>query len=670
MRLKLYARFNLYIGGILLVGMAALFYYDFRSNAYLLSEIGINEAQRLCSSIFDQLYTSMKLGGGRDQNRAIIERFMDEKISGVEEIRVIHGHSMDRQFGMEEDELPRSALERLALGGTPAREMVQGSHGYRQALVIEPFKAAPECTKCHIAAPGQTIGAISVKVSLKKYEEIIHKHRRNFLFWGGGILVLTSFSILLTVNKRLLKPLDALKTGTEALASGDLSHRVDVPAGDEIGELGAAFNDMASSLSAATTRLEDLGEKYSKLVQMAPDAIVVVDLATRKFIEANPAATVLTGYSRDELLNMRSVEMYSPETAEEYSRELKRWVHDGKGYLHDASLVKKDGFTVPIEIGASILELGSTKYVQEIWRDLSERKGFGETINRYVGELEETVKKRTAELNKTVIDLEVAYKRLQDSEQKFIQSAKLISLGEMGAGIAHELNSPLAGILSLTEVLLGRTGKDDRNYFLLEKIKDAAVRSKYIIIDMMTYARPAKGKFEPIWLNESIRATLCLFISEIKSSSIKVIENFDPELPKVYGNQGRVMEVILNIIKNARDALGGSGEIHISTKKVTEGAEEFSVAEIRDTGPGIPLGIMDKIFDPFFTTKEKGGGVNIGLGLSLSQSIIKEHGGRIEVENVAGGGASFRVFLPVYREEAPPSGANNKCQIRELRNGG
>lgn len=660
MRLKLYARFNLYIGGILLLGMTALIYYDFKSNTLLLHEIGINEAQRLSASIFDQLYTSMKLGGGRDQNRAIIERFKSEKIAGVEEIRVIHGPSMDRQYGIEDDEIARDEFERLALEGVPGREVTQGGGGYRQAHIIEPFKADPDCRRCHLAAPGQTIGAISVRVSLKKYEEIIRKHKRNFLFWGGGILILTSFSILLTVNKRLLEPLDSLKTGTEALASGDLSHRVVIPSEDELGELGEAFNDMASSLSSATGRLEDLSEKYSKLVQMAPDAIVLVDLSSRKFIEANPAATVLTGYSRDELLEMRSVEMYPPEKAEDYSRELKRWVHDGKGYLHDASLVKKDGFTVPIEIGASVLELGGTKYVQEIWRDLSERKGFGETINRYVEELEGTVEKRTAELNRTVIDLEVAYKRLKDSEQKFIQSAKLISLGEMGAGIAHELNSPLAGILSLTEVLLGRINKDDRNHFLLEKIKDAAVRSKYIIIDMMTYARPAKGKFEPIWLNESIRATLCLFISEIKSSSIKIVEKFDPDLPKVYGNQGRVMEVILNIIKNARDALKGSGEIHISTKTVSDNGEEYSVAEIRDTGPGIPPGIMDKIFDPFFTTKEKGGGVNIGLGLSLSQSIIKEHGGKIEVENVPGGGASFRVFLPVYKGEAQPSGENKE----------
>jgi len=647
MRLKLYARFNLYIGGILLAGMSALFYYDYRSNTELVRDIGINDSQRLCSSVFDQLYASMKRGGGRAENRAIVDRFKSENLSEVDEIRVIHGASMDRQYGIEDDELARDGLERLALEGTQSSLITQDRFGYREAQIIRPFKSTKACAGCHYATEGQTIGVISVKVSLKKYEEIIARHRKNFVIWGGGILVLTSFYILLTVNKRLLEPIDSLKSGTEALASGDLSHRVVISSG---GELGEAFNDMARSLYAATARLEEISEKYSKLVQMAPDAIVLVDLSTRKFIEANPTATVLTGYSRDELLDMRSVDMYPQDKGEEYSRVLKRWVHDGKGYLHDASIVKKDGFTVPVEVGASMLELGGTKYVLEIWRDLTERKGFGDTINRYVEDLEVTVQKRTAELNRTVIDLEVAYKRLQDSEQKFIQSAKLISLGEMGAGIAHELNSPLAGILSLTEVLLGRIPHEDRNYYLLEKIKDAAVRSKYIILDMMTYARPSKGKFQPIWLNETIRATLCLFISEIKSSSINIVEDFDPELPKIYGNQGRLMEVILNIIKNARDALRDGGEIFISTKTVIEAGIDYSVADIRDTGPGIPRDVMDKIFDPFFTTKEKGGGLNIGL--SLSQSIIKEHGGRIDFENVPGGGASFKLLLPVYKDDA------------------
>jgi signal transduction histidine kinase len=218
-------------------------------------------------------------------------------------------------------------------------------------------------------------------------------------------------------------------------------------------------------------------------------------------------------------------------------------------------------------------------------------------------------------------------------------------MGEMGAGIAHELNSPIAGILSIAEVLIGRLSSADPNYFLLQKIKDAAVRSKYIILDMLTYSRPKKGEFVPIYMNETIRATLTIFVSELKASSIEIVEDFDPELPKVNANQGQLMEVILNILKNAKDASGDNGKVFITTRTRDEEGKTYVVAEIRDTGPGIPDGVIDRIFDPFFSTKEKGGGVNIGLGLSIAQSIVKEHGGRIEVENA--GGAVFRVVLPV-----------------------
>jgi len=306
---------------------------------------------------------------------------------------------------------------------------------------------------------------------------------------------------------------------------------------------------------------------------------------------------------------------------------------------------------VPVEVAASVLELKDRKCVQEIWRDISERKGFEETIRRHVQELEGTVQKRTSELDRSLRDLVEAYGRLQLSEQRLIQSAKLVSLGEMGAGIAHELNSPLAGILSITEVLMSRLGKENPSYFLLDKIKDAAVRSKYIILDMLTYSRPSKAGFAPMFLNEAVRGTLTIFTSEIKTRGIEIVEQFDRELPQVLGNKGQIMEVILNILKNARDAIGGSGSIFIKTLVTEDNGNRYSTAEFRDTGPGVPPDIRDKIFDPFFTTKEKGGGHNIGLGLSISQSIIKEHGGKISVEEHPCGGAVFRISLPVHKGE-------------------
>lgn len=646
MRLRLTRRFILLIAGVLMAGMAALLYFDYRSDSMLLEQMGLSEADRLSKAAFDQLHTSMRLGGGRAENRAVVERF--SAMEGVEEIRVIHGESIDRQFGIEEDELAQDALDRAALEGRTGNAVTRSAKGYSVARHVMPVFFEDTCLGCHQARAGGVAGVVSVTVSMRGHESVISAHRARSYAWGGGIVLVTCLSVLFLVHRRLLEPLERLKAGAEELAMGRLGHRVGITSGDEVEELGRAFDTMAASLSAASDELRELNEKHSRLLDMAADAILLRDLATGLYVEANHSAVMLTGYSRAELLGKAPGGIFPMHKLSEYNEASRRWVHDGKGYLHDACIVKKDGFLVPVEIAASVVEIKGRRYAQEIWRDISERRGLEETIRRQIGVLEETVRVRTAELNRSLEELEEAYRKLKSSEQMLIQSAKLISLGEMGAGIAHELNSPLAGILSITEVLLSRTPKDDRNYFLLEKIKDAAVRSKYIILDMLTYSRPSREGFTPMYLNECVRATLTIFISEIKTSSIEIVERFDPELPKVFGNQGQLMEVVLNILKNARDAMEGRGTIFISTYTAEEGSRPFSVAEFRDTGPGIAPEAADKIFDPFFTTKEKGGGHNIGLGLSIAMSIVKEHGGRIEAGGSPAGGAVFRVFLPVY----------------------
>ena len=646
MRLKLSKSFIFLIGSVLLVGIMALFYFDSRSDTRLIEEVGLGEAAKLADAISGQLHTSMRLGGGRHENRAIIERF--KNIDGIEDIRIVHGPSVDRQFGLEPDEAPTDALDMAALAGGPSTGVSRSAKGYMVARNVMPSYFEKSCLACHVGKPGDVAGAVSVTVSMEEYERIIAGHRVKFFIWGGGILLATALVVLMLVHRRLLEPLEKLREGAHELAQGKFDYRVGIKSGDEFEELGDAFDGMAASLAAASEDLSELGGKYSRLVNMAADAILLRDIETGLYAEANQAATVLSGYTRDEFLKMAPRDLFPLNKLSEYSQAVLRWVHDEKGFLHDAMVIKKDGFLVPVEISASLIEIKGRKFIQEIWRDVSERKGLEETIRRQIGVLEETVRLRTAELNSSLKELEDAYRKLKNSEQMLIQSAKLISLGEMGAGIAHELNSPLAGILSITEVLLSRTPKDDRGYFLLEKIKDAAVRSKYIILDMLTYSRPSREAFAPIYLNECIRATLTIFTSEIKTKSIEISERFDPELPKVLANKGQIMEVVLNILKNARDVMAGSGTLYITTGTVEEGQKRLAFAEFRDTGPGISPDVIDKIFDPFFTTKEKGGGHNIGLGLSISLSIIKEHGGTLEASNSPEGGALFRVMLPVY----------------------
>jgi len=278
---------------------------------------------------------------------------------------------------------------------------------------------------------------------------------------------------------------------------------------------------------------------------------------------------------------------------------------------------------------------------------------------RVEDELRSEIKILEARLKERTERLEDATERLRISRQKMVESAKLISLGEMGAGIAHELNSPLAGILTIADVLISRTDKDDRNYALLEKLRDAAVRSKYIIIDMLSYARPFKGERETIDMNNLIKSTLSLFISEINAASVEIRLDLAKALPMILGSRGQLMEVVFNIIKNARDALGGYGSICLVTSAAEEDGRDGVAVDIRDTGPGIPAEVLERIFDPFFSTKDKGGGHNIGLGLSISNSIITGHGGSIKAENISGGGASFKIFIPAISEvhDERPDGA-------------
>ncbi|MBI5598736.1 MAG: PAS domain S-box protein [Deltaproteobacteria bacterium] len=589
MRMRLSRRINLYIGLILLLGVGILSYHQALFHSRFAEDAGVSEARRLGVVVFDGLYSAMKLGQGRVDNRDAIERL--KKIEGVREIRIIHSPLIDRQYGREEDEGPVDELDRSALGGMSVSEV--SDKGEWIARFVMPVFVQEECRQCHIAGVGDVNGAISVRISLEQYRGFIATSVKWFLLLGGATFLLTTGSLLFVVRKRFLNPLNRLEKGAEALAQGDFTYRADISTGDEMEDVGGAFDRMAATLSEKTAELRELGEKHSKLIEMAADAIILHDIETGRIMEANPAAEALTGYSRSELLGMDAMELHPREKADEHRSLWKRWTVDGRGYFYEAAVRRKGGAVVPVEIAASVVEFGGRRYLQQIWRDLFERKGFAEALRKYAEGLEEKVRERTKEL-------EEACAKLKESEKTLIQTAKLASLGEMGAGVAHELNSPLAGILSITEVLLNRTAQSSESHYMLEKLKDAAVRSKNIISDILTYSRPSKVEASPLSVNDAIKSTLSLFTSEIKTASMEIREELAAHLPLVLGNKGQLMEVFLNVIRNARDAMGGSGVLTIRTRSVVEGGRDWVAIEIEDTGPGIPDEIKDKVFDPFF----------------------------------------------------------------------
>jgi two-component system NtrC family sensor kinase len=258
--------------------------------------------------------------------------------------------------------------------------------------------------------------------------------------------------------------------------------------------------------------------------------------------------------------------------------------------------------------------------------------------------LEEKIEERTRDLKNALFEKERA-------QEQLIRSQSLASIGQLVAGVAHELNNPLSSGTSLVQSTVEDLEKwnsetpPDQN--LIEDMKFALKeleRAKGIVASLLGLSRQSRSRFEKININNVVKDALRIFISRIKRSNVKVRENYDEELPGIRGDFASLGQVFLNIISNAFQAVDEeNGRIDIATYYDVKGKQ--AVFECRDNGPGISGSIRQDIFKPFFTTKDVGKGT--GLGLFLSHEIVSRHGGKIEIENQEGGGAKFIVKLPI-----------------------
>jgi PAS domain S-box-containing protein len=234
-------------------------------------------------------------------------------------------------------------------------------------------------------------------------------------------------------------------------------------------------------------------------------------------------------------------------------------------------------------------------------------------------------------------------------EEQLIQAEKLAAMGQMLAGVAHELNNPLTAILGASELIRDRPGIDDNTKRQLEMTHRQARRAARIVQNLLEFSRPASPQKKALDLNAVIDRTLQLHEHSLRRNSIQVEFHPSPSLPPTVGDANQLIQVFLNLLGNAEQAIREvrtSGRIQIRLGKI--GSRIF--ATVRDDGTGIKPEILPKIFDPFFTTKRPGGGT--GLGLSICMSIVREHGGDMEVESFPEGGAAFTVYLPVIAVES------------------
>ncbi len=283
--------------------------------------------------------------------------------------------------------------------------------------------------------------------------------------------------------------------------------------------------------------------------------------------------------------------------------------------------------------------------------------GLGAAFNRMSVSMEQAIRE-ISDWNR-LLETRVAEKtrELEEVHLRMVEVERLAAMGQVAAGVAHELNNPLSGILGYSDLALEqyRDHRPDQLTSLdmgkilgyYESISGLTLRCRDIILDMLKFARQPTDELSRQDLNALIHETLAFLSNQMAKENVNVLRRFAEGLPPFRGNALQMQQVFTNILVNAQHAMQGGGTLTIVTRR----SEDDLVAEFSDTGCGIPPEILRRIFEPFFTTKPVGKGT--GLGLSVSYGIVKRHGGRIEVETAVGKGTTFTVRIPASGDVPP-----------------
>lgn len=261
-------------------------------------------------------------------------------------------------------------------------------------------------------------------------------------------------------------------------------------------------------------------------------------------------------------------------------------------------------------------------------------------IDRY-GQLAKTVD----DLRRRQKDEEARLATHGDAESRLVQAAKLVAVGEMAAGIAHELNNPLTTVTGFAELILDEIPPDASFRPDVEMVLREALRARGVVRRLLDFARQGEPVRARADINEVLEDVLALTTNFIHTSAVQLELSLDKDLPWIVVDGNQMKQVFMNLIHNALHAMPMGGHLRIRTEVRSKDARAWIVAAIADTGTGIEPNDMERIFEPFFTTRAARGGT--GLGLSVTYGIVTDHGGTIEVESLPGSGSTFSVWLPI-----------------------
>ena len=433
------------------------------------------------------------------------------------------------------------------------------------------------------------------------------KHLIIFLVIVGPIAILLMTAYFL---KRFTGSVEVLVQASNILKNGNLDYRVDQNLKHEFKQLADSFNSMGSSLKLQQEDLQAARKLYQALFESAGDGIFILDIEEGRngqIISVNPAAALMHGYQVEELLGMNIKDF----SCDDECNERLQCALAGSWLQYEVARRKKDGTMFLAEVSVGLIDMGERKYALLFSRDITQRR------------------KEAAELQR---------------------ANQMALVGEMAAGLAHEIKNPLAGIKVSLEVLADELELNEEDQELFGRVINETNRVEKLLKGLLNYARPPQLHYERFDLNKLLDYSIQNLSVTGKTSSkqgVDFIKHYATDLPQLEADSAQLQQVILNILLNAIEAMPEGGTIDVTTSRATE--EEIEI-KIHDSGKGIPQEVIASIFHPFVTTKSKG----TGLGLAICKRIVEEHGGTIDAVNPDDGGTLFTIVLPLK---------NNKREI-------
>jgi histidine kinase len=658
------------VSAILIVSLGVFTYYDMvtRTNYHY------SKQEERAYEISDMVMRSIEypmLDGDMEDVQAILEslnRLRDVTVAKLCDLTgTIKYSGLPANIGKVDDSVSTEKALRTS-------SLVKGLEILGDQKILHhamPIRNEEACYKCH-GAEEKTLGVLTVGINWSPIEKRIAALRNKEITLAAVSLIVVGFFLTLFLSKYITRPLRTLTNLADDISRGKLPfefgrkvkcwevekcNKIYCPAyhhperpcwyvggtlchgepsgifpekldgcrncrvykmhvGDEMVKLADSFKHMLYKLKVSDEELRRSEEKYRRLFDSDPNPIFILDRQTLEILDANARAESHYGYPREDLLKLSFADLGYEQDAREIMTSFKDVTDHRSVVFSKRQHRRKDGglFYTNIHVCGA----------------------------RYMG--------RSA-LIATTTDVTESVQK----ETQLIQAGKLATLGEMAAGIAHELNQPLnvmkIGSDFLREMVnTGKTISNEDLNTVTEEISAQVVRASVIINHMREFARVADVSAYEVDINEPIRDVFKILGQQLKLRQIEIELDLDEALPPVMADHNKLEQVLINLVINARDAMEDTVSDSTRLLRIRSFTDNGDVVvTISDTGTGIPDDIIDRVFDPFFTTKGVAKGT--GLGLSISYGIVKDYGGTIAVESEPDVGTTFELRFPAVAKD-------------------